>query len=157
MGGVDEPLEAREEARRRGSVGSAASARQGAAGVRSRVEPLHETQTTATSTRSSAVVRAWRVYLLRPFFCDDDNSTRGRSLDPKIQRWLVTGLAGLITSALGRVFADSIAKETPPPDQRSLEDDIKEAVFHAVVSVIAVVLAAVVLALVIIRRVFARR
>ena len=62
-------------------------------------------------------------------------------MNPKTQKWLVTALAGVISSALGRALADALAKETPPPEQRSLADDIKEAVFHAVVSVIAVVLA----------------
>jgi hypothetical protein len=62
-------------------------------------------------------------------------------LNPKTQKWLVNGLTGIITSALGRSVADAIAKETPPPEQRTLADDSKEAVFHAVVSVIAVVLA----------------
>lgn len=89
---------------------------------------------------------------MRPSFYADDYLARGRSLNPKTQKWLVTGLAGLITSALGRLFADSITKETPPPDQRSLEDDVKEAVFHGLVSVLAVVLASV-----IVRRVFGRR
>jgi hypothetical protein len=73
-------------------------------------------------------------------------------LDPKTQKWLVTGLAALLTSVLGRLLADALAKETPPPDQRSLRDDTKEAVFHAVVSVIAVILASV-----IVRQVFGRR
>ena len=73
-------------------------------------------------------------------------------MDPKIQKWLVTALAALLTSVLGRLLADALAKETPPPDQRSLGDDTKEAVFHAVVSVIAVVLASA-----IIRQVFGRR
>jgi hypothetical protein len=62
-------------------------------------------------------------------------------LNPKTQKWLVNGLTGIITSALGRSVADAIAKETPPPEQRTLADDSKEVVFHAVVSVIAVVLA----------------
>jgi hypothetical protein len=62
-------------------------------------------------------------------------------LNPTTQKWMVTGLAGIITSILGRVLADLVAKETPPPEQRSLADDTKEAVFYAVVSVIATVLA----------------
>ena len=73
-------------------------------------------------------------------------------MNPTTQKWLVTGLAGLITSALGRLLADALARETPPPEQRSLADDTKEAVFHGVVSVIAVVLASA-----IVRRVFGRR
>jgi len=46
----------------------------------------------------------------------------------------------------------AIAKETPPPEQRSLADDTKEAVFHGVVSVIVVVLASA-----IVRRAFGQR
>jgi hypothetical protein len=62
-------------------------------------------------------------------------------VNPRIQKWLVTGLAALITSALGRLFSDKIMKEAPPPQQRSFADDTKEAVFHAVVSLIGVVVA----------------
>ena len=54
---------------------------------------------------------------------------------------MVTGLAALITSALGRLLSDKIIKEAPPPEQRSFADDTKEAVFHAVVSLIGVVVA----------------
>ena len=97
-------------------------------------------------------MRAWRAHLIRPSFYADDYSTRGRSLNPKIQKWSATGLAGLITSALGRLLADSIIKETLPPDQRSLEDDVRETVFHGLVSVLAVILTSV-----IVRRVFGRR
>jgi hypothetical protein len=78
--------------------------------------------------------------------------TKGRSVKPKTQKWLVTGLTGIITSGLGRMLANAIAKETPPPEQRSLADDTKEAVFHGVVAVIAVVLASV-----IVRWAFGRR
>ena len=57
------------------------------------------------------------------------------------QKWLVSGLTALITSALGRLVANTITKEAPPPEQRTLADDTKEAVVHAVVSVFAVVIA----------------
>ena len=63
-------------------------------------------------------------------------------MNPRTQKWLlVTALAALITSALGRLLADTITKEAPPPEQRSLADDITEAVVPAVVSVFAVVTA----------------
>jgi hypothetical protein len=54
---------------------------------------------------------------------------------------LVTGLTALITSALGRLFATRFTNEAPPPEQRTLGDDTKEALSHAVASVIAVVVA----------------
>jgi hypothetical protein len=58
----------------------------------------------------------------------------------RTQKRLVTVLTPLLTSILGH-YGHKITKEAPPPEQRSLADDIKEAVFHAVVSVIAVVIA----------------
>ena len=58
----------------------------------------------------------------------------------RIQKRLVTILTALLTSILGH-YAHKITKEAPPPELRTLADDTKEAVFHAVVSVIAVVLA----------------
>ena len=63
-----------------------------------------------------------------------------------------SALAALLTSVLGRLLAYALARETPPPDQGTLRDDTEEAVFHAVVSVIAVVLASA-----IVRQVFGRR
>jgi Na+-transporting methylmalonyl-CoA/oxaloacetate decarboxylase gamma subunit len=65
----------------------------------------------------------------------------GRSVKSRTQKILVTGLTALITSALGRLFANTFTKEVPPPEQRTLADDTKEAVSHAVASVIAVVIA----------------
>jgi hypothetical protein len=65
----------------------------------------------------------------------------GRSVKHRTQRILVTGLTALITGALGRLFANRFAKEAPPPQQRTLADDTKEALSHAVASVIAVVVA----------------
>ena len=59
----------------------------------------------------------------------------------RTQKILVTGLTAIITGALGRLFANTFTKEAPPPEQRTLEDDTKEAVSHAVASVIAVVIA----------------
>ena len=59
----------------------------------------------------------------------------------RTQKWLVSGLTVLITSALGRLVANTITKEAPPPEQRTLADDTKEAVVHAVASLIAVVIA----------------
>ena len=73
-------------------------------------------------------------------------------MGPRAQKLLVTALAALLTSVLGRLLADALARETPPPDQRTLRDDTEEAMFHAVVSVIAVVLASA-----IVRQVFGRR
>ena len=54
---------------------------------------------------------------------------------------MVTGLTAVITGALGRLFANTFTKVSPPPEQRTLTDDTKEAVSHAVTSVIAVVIA----------------
>jgi hypothetical protein len=65
----------------------------------------------------------------------------GRSVKYRTQKILLTGLTALITSALGRTFANTFTKEVPPPEQRTLADDTKEAVSNAVVSVIAVVIA----------------
>jgi Na+-transporting methylmalonyl-CoA/oxaloacetate decarboxylase gamma subunit len=59
----------------------------------------------------------------------------------RTQKILVTGLTAVITGALGRLFADTFTKEAPSPEQRTLADDTKEAVSHAVASVIAVVVA----------------
>ena len=58
----------------------------------------------------------------------------------RTQKRLVTVLTALLTSILGH-YAHRITKEAPPPEQRTLADDTKEAGFHAVVSVIAVVIA----------------
>ena len=59
----------------------------------------------------------------------------------RTQKRLVTGLTALLTSAIGRFFANRIFNEAPPPEQRTLADDTKEAVSHAVASVLAVVMA----------------
>jgi hypothetical protein len=59
----------------------------------------------------------------------------------RTQKTLVTVLTALLTSALGRLFANTFTKGVPPPEQRTLADDTKEAVSHAVASVIAVVTA----------------
>ena len=59
----------------------------------------------------------------------------------RTQKILVTGLTAVITSALGRLFASTFTKEVPPPEHRTLADDTKEAVSHAVASVLAVVMA----------------
>ena len=53
---------------------------------------------------------------------------------------MVTILTPLLTGVLGH-YAHKITKEAPPPELRTLADDTKEAVFHAVVSVGAVVIA----------------
>jgi hypothetical protein len=71
------------------------------------------------------------------------NPTEGRSLKYRTQKRLVTVLTVLLTSTLGH-FAHKITKEAPPPEQRTLADDTKEAVFHALVSVIALVMASAV-------------
>ncbi len=68
----------------------------------------------------------------------------GRSLNPTSQKWLATVLTGLITGALGRLLADAISRETPPPAQRSLAGDTKEAVIYAMVSVPGTILASVI-------------
>jgi hypothetical protein len=68
----------------------------------------------------------------------------GRSLNPTSQKWLATVLTGLITGALGRLLADAISRETPPPAQRSLAEDTKEAVIYAMVSVPGTILASVI-------------
>jgi CheY-like chemotaxis protein len=47
----------------------------------------------------------------------------------------------LAAETLDVTFVEAITKEVPPPEQRSLADDTKEAVAHAVASVIAVVVA----------------
>jgi hypothetical protein len=64
----------------------------------------------------------------------------GRSLKYRTQKRLVTVLTALLTSIL-RHYAHKITKEAPPPELRTLADDTKEAVSHAVASVIAVVIA----------------
>ena len=71
--------------------------------------------------------------------------TEGRSLKYRTQKTLVTVLTALITSALGRLFANTFTKGIPPPEQRTLADDTKEAVSHAVASVIAVVTASAII------------
>ena len=63
----------------------------------------------------------------------------------RTQKILVTGLTALITSALGRLFANTFTKVAPPPEQRTRADDTKEAVSHAVASVIAVVIASAII------------
>jgi hypothetical protein len=68
------------------------------------------------------------------------NPTEGRSLKYRTQKRLATVLTALLTSIL-RHYAHKITKEAPPPELRTLADDTKETVFHAVVSVIAVVIA----------------
>jgi hypothetical protein len=68
----------------------------------------------------------------------------GRSLNPTYQKWLATVLTGLITGALDRLLADPISRETPPPVQRSLVEDTKEAVIYAMVSVPGTILASVI-------------
>jgi hypothetical protein len=68
------------------------------------------------------------------------HSTKGRNLKYRTQKRLVTILTPLLTGVLGH-YAHKITKEAPPPELRTLTDDTKEAVFHAVVSVGAVVIA----------------
>ena len=66
--------------------------------------------------------------------------TKGRNVKYRTQKRLVTILTPLLTGVLGH-YAHKITKEAPPPELRTLTDDTKEAVFHAVVSVGAVVMA----------------
>ena len=66
------------------------------------------------------------------------------SLNPTSQKWLATVLTGLITGALGRLLANAISRETPPPAQRSLAEDTKEAVIYAMVSVPGTIFASVI-------------
>jgi hypothetical protein len=66
------------------------------------------------------------------------------TLNPTSQKWLATVLTGLITGALGRLLADAISRETPPPAQRSLGEDTKEAAIYATVSVPGTILASVI-------------
>jgi hypothetical protein len=61
-------------------------------------------------------------------------------LKHRLQKRLATVLTVLLSSVLGH-YAHKITAEAPPPELRTLADDTKEAVFHAVVSVIAVVMA----------------
>ena len=58
----------------------------------------------------------------------------------RTQKRLATVLTALLTSIL-RHYAHKLTKEAPPPELRTLADDTTETVFHAVVSVIAVVIA----------------
>ncbi len=61
-------------------------------------------------------------------------------MSPTIQKWLVRGLAELIAAGLGHWLSDRLVEESPPT-QRSIQEDVKEAAFHAAVSAAAVVIA----------------
>ena len=63
-------------------------------------------------------------------------------MSPTIQKWLVRGLAGIITTGLDHWLSDRLIEERPPK-QRSIQEDVKEAAFHAAVSAGAIVIASV--------------
>ena len=64
------------------------------------------------------------------------------SVSPTIQKWLVRGLAGIITTGLDHWLSDRLIEERPPK-LRSIQEDVKEAAFHAAVSAGAIVIASV--------------
>ncbi len=59
-----------------------------------------------------------------------------------VQKWLVNSLAGAIGAALSRPLAERLVKEVPS-EQRSIEDDIKEATFKAGVALVSTFVASV--------------
>ena len=61
-------------------------------------------------------------------------------MSPTIQKWLVRGLAGIITTGLDHWLSDRLIEERPPK-LRSIQEDVKEAAFHAAVSAGAIVIA----------------
>ncbi|MDQ3912594.1 MAG: hypothetical protein M3305_12660 [Actinomycetota bacterium] len=63
-------------------------------------------------------------------------------MSPMVQKWLVRGLAGIITAGLGHWLSDRLVEERPPK-QRRIQEDVKEAAFHAAVSASAIVIASV--------------
>jgi hypothetical protein len=89
---------------------------------------LAKSRSSSFTSPASGIKAAW------------SNPTEGRSLKYRTQKRLATVLTALLTSIL-RHYAHKITKEAPPPELRTLADDTKETVFHAVVSVIAVVIA----------------
>ncbi len=60
-----------------------------------------------------------------------------------MQKWVVHSLAGIITVGISHLLTDQFFEEMPP-EQRNLEEDIKEAALHAAASLAATILASVI-------------
>ena len=64
-------------------------------------------------------------------------------MNPRMQKWLVAALAGIIASVLSRPLSEWFLEDAPP-ERRGIADDFKEAAFKAGVSVAATVIASVI-------------
>ena len=64
-------------------------------------------------------------------------------MNPRMQKWLVTALAGIVATVLSRPLSEWFLEDMPP-ERRGIADDFKEAAFKAGVSVAATVIASVI-------------
>ncbi len=63
-------------------------------------------------------------------------------MNPQVQKWLVTSLAGVTAALLSHTVAGWFVEEAPPT-RRGLEDDMKKAALKAGASLAATVVASV--------------